>query len=110
MTDFAWWETSVFYQIYPRSFADANGDGIGDIRGIISKLDYLQWLGVKGIWLSPHFPSPQIDVGYDIADYTAVEPAYGSLDDFQTMLDEIHKRDMKLILDLVLNHTSDKHQ
>jgi len=110
MTEFTWWETGVFYQIYPRSFADANGDGIGDIPGIISKLDYLQWLGIKGIWLSPHYPSPQIDVGYDIADYTAVEPDYGSLDDFQTMLDEIHKRDMKLILDLVLNHTSDKHQ
>ncbi|MEO1287680.1 MAG: alpha-glucosidase, partial [Chloroflexota bacterium] len=101
---------NTFYQIYPRSFADANGDGIGDIQGIISKLDYLHWLGIKGIWLSPHYPSPQVDVGYDIADYTAVEPDYGTMDDFQQMLDEIHKRDMKLILDLVLNHTSDKHQ
>lgn len=105
-----WWETTVFYQIYPRSFADGNGDGIGDIPGIIEKLDYLQWLGIGAIWLSPHYPSPQIDVGYDIADYTAVEPDYGTMDDFKRMLDEIHKRDMKLILDLVLNHTSDKHQ
>lgn len=105
-----WWEEVVFYQIYPRSFADSNGDGIGDIPGIIQKLDYLQWLGVKGIWLSPHYPSPQVDVGYDIADYTAVEPDYGALADFQQMLEEMHRRDMKLIIDLVLNHTSDQHQ
>jgi alpha-glucosidase len=104
-----WWETAVFYQIYPRSFADANGDGIGDILGIISKLDYLQWLGVDAVWLSPHYPSPQVDVGYDIADYTAVEPAYGTLADFRRMLDGLHARGMKLILDLVLNHTSDQH-
>ncbi len=105
-----WWEEVVFYQIYPRSFADGNGDGIGDIPGIIEKLDYLQWLGVKGIWLSPHYPSPQVDVGYDISDYTDVEPDYGTLADFGRMLAEMHNRDMKLILDLVLNHTSDQHQ
>jgi alpha-glucosidase len=105
-----WWETIVFYQIYPRSFADTNNDGVGDIPGIIGKLDYLDWLGVKGIWLSPHYPSPQVDVGYDIADYTDVEPDYGTLVDFERMLAEIHKRDMKLILDLVLNHTSDQHR
>jgi alpha-glucosidase len=104
-----WWETAVFYQIYPRSFADGNGDGIGDLPGIISKLDYLQWLGVDAVWLSPHYPSPQVDVGYDIADYTAVEPAYGTMDDFKQMLDGLHARGMKLILDLVLNHTSDQH-
>jgi alpha-glucosidase len=106
---YKWWETTVFYQIYPRSFADGNDDGIGDIAGIIDKLDYLQWLGVNGIWLSPHYPSPQIDVGYDIADYTDVEPEYGTLDDFKRMLKEMHTRNMKLILDLVLNHTSHLH-
>ncbi len=105
-----WWERTVFYQVYPRSFADSNGDGIGDLPGIIDKLDYLQWLGVGAIWLSPHYPSPQVDVGYDITDYTAVEPAYGTMYDFDRMLKEIHRRDMKLILDLVLNHTSDQHR
>ena len=104
-----WWERAVFYQIYPRSFADSNGDGIGDIPGIIGKLDYLQWLGVGAIWLSPHYPSPQIDVGYDIADFTAVEPAYGTMHDFDRLLNDVHRRGMKLILDLVLNHTSDRH-
>lgn len=104
-----WWEEAVFYQIYPRSFADSNGDGIGDLPGIIDKLDYLQWLGVGAIWLSPHYPSPQIDVGYDIADYTMVEPAYGTMYDFDCLLEAIHARGMKLILDLVLNHTSDQH-
>jgi len=104
-----WWERAVFYQVYPRSFADSNGDGIGDLPGIIAKLDYLQRLGVGALWLSPHYPSPQIDVGYDISDYTAVEPAYGTMRDFDRLLDGVHKRGMKLILDLVLNHTSDQH-
>ncbi|NSW51037.1 MAG: alpha-glucosidase [Anaerolineae bacterium] len=105
-----WWETAVFYQIYPRSFADANGDGIGDIPGIISKLDYLQSLGIDAIWLSPHYPSPQMDVGYDIADYTAVNPEYGTLDDFKMFLDQAHQRGIRVILDMVLNHTSHEHQ
>ena len=104
-----WWETAVFYQVYPRSFADGNGDGIGDIPGLIAKLDYLQWLGVGALWLSPHYPSPQVDIGYDIADFTAVDPAYGTMRDFDRLLEAIHARDMKLILDLVLNHTSDRH-
>jgi len=104
-----WWEHAVFYQIYPRSFADANGDGIGDLPGIIGKLDYLRWLGVDALWLSPHYPSPQIDTGYDITDFTAVEPAYGTMEEFDRLLDAIHARGMKLILDLVLNHTSDRH-
>lgn len=110
MNDFAWWQHSVFYQIYPRSFMDSNGDGIGDLRGIIDKLDYLQWLGIDAIWLSPHYPSPQVDVGYDISDYSNVNPEYGSLDDFRELLAGIHQRDMRLIIDFVLNHTSDQHQ
>ena len=104
-----WWESAVFYQIYPRSFADGNGDGIGDLQGMIGKLDYLAWLGVDAIWLSPHYPSPQYDVGYDISDYTDVNPEYGTLEEFQTFLDGCHARNIKLILDLVLNHTSHEH-
>jgi alpha-glucosidase len=106
---YKWWQTAVFYQIYPRSFADENGDGIGDIPGMIEKLDYLKSLGIDGIWLSPHYPSPNIDCGYDIADYSAVAPEYGTLDDFRRFLDEAHKREIRVILDLVLNHTSDQH-
>ncbi|HSO27474.1 MAG TPA: alpha-amylase family glycosyl hydrolase, partial [Anaerolineales bacterium] len=104
-----WWQKTVFYQVYPRSFADSNGDGIGDLPGITAKLDYLAGLGVGAVWLSPHYPSPQFDCGYDISDYTGVEPAYGSMDDFQRLLDGLHARDMRLILDLVLNHTSNQH-
>lgn len=104
-----WWQKAVFYQIYPRSFADGNGDGIGDFPGIISKLDYLVELGIDGIWLSPHFPSPNRDCGYDISDYCNVAPEYGTLEDFKTFLREAHARGLKVILDLVLNHTSDEH-
>jgi len=104
-----WWERAVFYQLYPRSFADSNGDGIGDIPGIITKLDYLKWLGIGAVWLSPHYPSPQVDGGYDIADYTAVEPDYGTMRDFDRLLEAMHARSMKLIIDLVLNHTSHQH-
>jgi alpha-glucosidase len=104
-----WWQTAVFYQIYPRSFADSNGDGIGDFKGIIPKLDYLANLGVDAIWLSPHFPSPNWDCGYDISDYTAVASEYGTLEDFKTFLHEAHARSIRVILDLVLNHTSDEH-
>lgn len=107
MTD--WLERAVFYQIYPRSFSDANGDGIGDLRGIVERLDYLQWLGVDAIWLSPHYPSPLLDCGYDIADYTAVAAEYGTLNDFAELIDQLHRRDMRLIIDVVLNHTSDQH-
>jgi len=104
-----WWQRAVFYQIYPRSFADGNGDGIGDLTGMIDRLDYLQDLGVQGLWLSPHYPSPNWDCGYDIADYENVAPEYGSLDDFKRFLDGAHARGMHVILDLVLNHTSDEH-
>lgn len=109
MTLPAWWQDAVAYQIYPRSFADSNGDGIGDLQGIINKLDYLQWLGVTAVWLSPFYPSPQIDVGYDVSDYTDVEPTYGTLAHFDTLIAEAHRRDIRVILDLVLNHTSDRH-
>ncbi len=104
-----WWQTAVFYQIYPRSFADGNGDGIGDFIGITEKLDYLFSLGIDAVWLSPHFPSPNWDCGYDISDYTAVAPEYGTMDDFKRFLNESHKRGIRVILDLVLNHTSDEH-
>ncbi len=104
-----WWQTATFYQNYPRSFADGNGDGIGDLRGTIGRLDYLQQLGIGAIWLSPHYPSPQFDCGYDVANYTDVNPEYGDLDSFQELLREAHRRDIRLILDLVLNHTSDQH-
>ncbi len=109
MTNLKWWQTAVFYQIYPRSFADGNGDGIGDLRGMIERLDYLRDLGIDAIWLSPHYPSPQYDVGYDVADYTGVAPEYGTLKDFQEFLDGAHQRGLRVILDLVLNHTSDQH-
>lgn len=109
MTAHKWWQTAVFYQIYPRSFADGNGDGIGDFKGATEKLDYLASLGVDAVWLSPHFPSPNWDCGYDISDYCNVAPEYGTLDDFKTFLNEAHKRNIRVILDLVLNHTSDEH-
>jgi alpha-glucosidase len=104
-----WWQTAVFYQIYPRSFADGNGDGIGDLKGILANLAHLQELGIGAIWLSPHYPSPQFDCGYDIANYTDVDPEYGSLEEFTRFLIEAHQRGIRVILDLVLNHTSDQH-
>lgn len=109
MTSTKWWQTAVFYQIYPRSFADGNGDGIGDFKGITEKLDYIASLGVDALWLSPHFPSPNWDCGYDISDYCSVAPEYGTMQDFNHFLFEAHKRNMRVILDLVLNHTSDEH-
>lgn len=109
MDTLKWWQQAVFYQIYPRSFADGNGDGIGDFRGMIARLDYLQKLGIDAIWLSPHYPSPFKDCGYDISDYIGVATEYGTLADFITFLHEAHVRDIRVILDLVLNHTSDQH-
>ncbi len=109
MSDLKWWQQVIFYQIYPRSFADGNNDGIGDFPGITSKLDYLRDLGIGGIWLSPHFPSPLLDCGYDVSDYAGVAPEYGTLDDFRTFLTEAHARNIRVILDLVLNHSSDQH-
>lgn len=104
-----WWQNSVVYQIYPRSFADSNGDGIGDLRGIIGRLDHLVALGVEIIWLSPIYPSPQDDNGYDISDYQNVDPIFGTLDDFDELLGACHTRGIRLIMDLVVNHTSDEH-
>ncbi len=104
-----WWQRAVFYQIYPRSFADGNGDGIGDFAGMIERLDYVRDLGVDAVWLSPHYPSPFLDCGYDVADYTGVAPEYGSVDDVAAFVRGAHARGLRVILDLVLNHTSDQH-
>jgi alpha-glucosidase len=104
-----WWQTGVIYQIYPRSFQDTDGDGIGDLRGITQRLPYLLELGVDAIWLSPIFPSPMADFGYDISDYTDIDPLFGSLDDFDALVAAAHAQGLKVILDLVPNHTSDRH-
>lgn len=104
-----WWKKSVVYQIYPRSFMDSNGDGIGDINGIVEKLDYLKELGVDVLWLSPVYKSPNDDNGYDISDYQDIMDDFGTLSDFDRMLQEAHKRGLKIMMDLVVNHTSDEH-
>ncbi len=104
-----WWKKSVIYQIYPRSFQDSNGDGVGDIRGIISRLDYLHKLGIDAIWLSPVYQSPMDDNGYDISDYQGIAPEFGTMEDMEELIAEGHKRNIKIIMDLVLNHTSDEH-
>ena len=104
-----WWQSAVFYQIYPKSFQDTTGSGVGDLRGIISRLDYLQALGVSGLWLSPVFQSPQVDNGYDISDYCAIDPLFGSMEDMEALIAEGKKRNISIILDLVLNHCSDQH-
>ncbi|MBI5053917.1 MAG: alpha-glucosidase [Chloroflexi bacterium] len=106
---YLWWRDGVIYQIYPRSFMDSNGDGIGDLRGIISKLDYVASLGVDAIWLSPINVSPMRDFGYDVADYENIDPSFGTMQDFELMLSEAHQRGLKIMLDLVINHTSDQH-
>jgi alpha-glucosidase len=106
----AWWQHAVFYEIYPRSFADSNGDGIGDLKGITSKLDYLKDLGVDAIWITPCFPSPQVDFGYDVSDYENIDPMYGTLADFDELVSEARKRGIRIILDFVVNHTSDQHK
>lgn len=105
-----WWKEAVFYQIYPRSFKDSNGDGIGDIRGIIEKLDYLKQLGVDAIWFSPMYDSPNDDNGYDIRDYEKIMEEFGTMDDFNDLVKGLHDRDMKIIMDLVINHSSDEHE
>ncbi len=104
-----WWESGVIYQIYPRSFQDSNGDGIGDLPGIERRLDYVAALGVDAIWLSPIFPSPMADFGYDVADYAGIEPMFGTIDDFDRLLAAVHARGLKLLLDFVPNHSSDRH-
>lgn len=112
--EYPWWKKGVIYQIYPRSFMDSNNDGIGDIKGIISKLDYLNngtsdSLGVDALWISPVYKSPMKDFGYDVSDYKDIDPIFGTMDDFKLLLTEAHKRNIKIIMDLVLNHTSDNH-
>ena len=108
--DTPWWKHAVFYEIYPRSFADSNNDGLGDLRGITSKLDYLRELGVDAIWISPCYPSPQFDFGYDVSDYENIDPMYGTLADFDALTREAHKRNIRVIMDFVLNHSSSQHK
>ncbi|HSQ19541.1 MAG TPA: alpha-amylase family glycosyl hydrolase, partial [Blastocatellia bacterium] len=107
--DHLWFKDAVFYEVYLRGFRDSNGDGIGDLRGLIEKLDYIEWLGIDCIWLLPTYPSPLRDGGYDISDYCSVNPEYGSIEDFKRFLDDAHSRGIRVIADLVLNHTSDSH-
>ncbi|WP_342640331.1 alpha-amylase family glycosyl hydrolase [Rhodoligotrophos ferricapiens] len=109
MNDPNWWQQAIFYQIYPRSFQDSNGDGVGDLDGIRRRLDYLCWLGIDAIWISPIFPSPMADFGYDISDYCNIHPLFGDLSAFDALLAEAHQRGLKLILDFVPNHTSSEH-
>src|SRR5690349_4413893 len=104
-----WWQSAVVYQIYPRSFADSNGDGVGDLPGILDHVDYLADLGVDVVWLSPVYRSPMDDNGYDISDYEDIDPLFGSLDDLDALVAGLHERGMKLVMDLVVNHTSDEH-
>ncbi len=106
---FHWWQRGVIYQIYPRSYMDSNADGVGDLPGILARLDYLRWLGVNALWLSPIYPSPMKDFGYDVADYTAIHPLFGTLEEFDALLTAAHARDLKVILDFVPNHSSDRH-
>src|SRR5215207_2417315 len=104
-----WWQTAVIYEIYPRSFQDSDGDGVGDLSGIIQRLPYLAELGVNALWLTPIFRSPMVDFGYDISDYTAIDPVFGALSEFDALLTAAHAFGLKIILDFVPNHTSDQH-
>jgi alpha-glucosidase len=105
-----WWQRAVFYEIYPRSFADSDNDGIGDLKGIAAKLDYLKQLGVDAVWITPCYPSPQVDFGYDVSDYEAIDPMYGTLKDFDRLASEAKKRGIRIIMDFVINHSSDRHK
>ena len=109
MTGAGWWRGAVIYQIYPRSFMDSNGDGVGDLPGITGKLDYVASLGVDGIWLSPFFTSPMADSGYDVSDYRGVDPLFGTLADFDALLAKAHGLGLKVIIDQVYSHTSEAH-
>ncbi|HBV39148.1 MAG TPA: alpha,alpha-phosphotrehalase, partial [Erwinia sp.] len=107
--ELAWWQQGVIYQIYPKSFQDSNGNGFGDLKGIISRLDYLQTLGVEAIWLTPVYVSPQVDNGYDVADYYAIDPRYGTMADFEQLVAEARQRGIRIVMDMVFNHTSTEH-
>ena len=109
VNSYLWWQRGIVYQVYPRSFQDSNGDGVGDLEGIRSRLDYLEWLGVDAVWISPIYPSPMADFGYDVSDYTGIHPLFGSMDDFDRLLEEVHRRGLRLILDFVPNHSSEQH-
>src|SRR5579875_2729748 len=108
--DADWWKSAVIYEIYPRSYGDTNGDGIGDLNGITEHLDYLQKTGIDAIWIAPMYPSPQVDFGYDISDYENVDPQYGTLADFDRLQQQAKQHGVRIILDMVMNHTSDKHK
>jgi alpha-glucosidase len=109
MRSHLWWQHGIIYQIYPRSFSDSNNDGVGDLRGVLAKLDYLEWLGVDAIWISPIYPSPMADFGYDVSNYTDIHPVFGNMADMRELLAAAHRRDIKVILDFVPNHTSNEH-
>src|SRR5450755_3861339 len=109
MQELAWWQSAIIYEIYPRSFQDSNADGIGGLDGILQRLDYLVHLGGDAIWISPIYQSPMADFGYDVADYCSVDPIFGTLRDFDRLLEEAHRRGLKVILDFVPNHSSDQH-
>jgi alpha-glucosidase len=104
-----WWQTGVLYQIYPRSCMDSNGDGVGDLRGMLNRLDYFRWLGVTGLWLSPMYPSPMADFGYDVSDYTDIDPLFGTLSEFDALVDAAHRQNLRVLMDYIPNHTSDQH-
>lgn len=108
-SDAVWWKRGIVYQVYPRSFQDSSGDGVGDLQGIRERLPYLAWLGVDAVWISPIFTSPMADFGYDVADYCGIAPLFGTIEDFDAMLAEAHSLGLKVILDFVPNHTSDQH-
>ena len=104
-----WWQRGVIYQVYPRSFQDSNGDGVGDLPGILRRLDYLKWLGADAVWISPFYPSPMRDFGYDVTDHEAVDKVFGSVVDFDGVVREAHARGIRVILDFIPNHTSHRH-
>ena len=109
MQNLSWWQQAVVYEIYPRSFQDSESDGVGDLNGILQRLDYLVRLGIDAIWISPIYPSPMADFGYDVSDYCGIDPVFGTLEDFERLLGEVHRQGLKMIFDFVPNHTSDRH-